>query len=1004
MNQSSYSLYKSNYPVNLDERFPSRIRVHPWVCLSVDIRERLWWNTEAKYEYHDLLHIANEQYSREMVQYRLEHERLSQANLRIKQLNHQIEERNQRVQKEYRMRVHNKLEDYRQWSLCRHHLRPTERELDTSSGYPMAYKIDERFDRLYAYMRKRLVASLERQSQKLLPILRDNYWPLYLQIASLIATWYLIFHFTPPAVYVPAIVIILSIMRRAKKNFDLQREVRIKKIREMVVHRYQYHQFTLFPKTWRKANDWAFPDNYWNDSYEWVNRRKIFKINPSDIEARELDRIARILNKFDRRENYWKVWRQYRRIHRGIARNHEPPPHIPLHEYHPLPKPPIKRTVSKPEPPAWIYGDGTDANSEDMVRGTRVRTLEYTRRLASSRLLLDNLEKPCFFLGGVPLTFRPRGASHTLLTGSSGSGKTTFMRLLMSYMLPLSLQDVRRIRRQAANGMKLYPASDTELSRDKTFQAVVYNAKDSEIPFLSAMGFIAGSSLEDSDLIILDHADSRCFAWDVASDVDDRESISQFAELIVPFENKEAKHDNSEHWQDKARLLISAVIISFRNAARKAGHRPHWNFRDLVNAFRTPQILAAVLEHHDDTESVLARTIGLNEKYSDSVFTSVAQYIDRFEIVAARWQKAQEEGRLISLKHWALKMPHSVLVLPHTPNNVTVNAPLNAVLFKCLNQIFLRHQYSMTQDSQGNPFAKKRYVFIDEVGEAGQLRDLKRMMTEGRDFGVNVVLGLHQISQFHETYGEKQATTILGLCSYVGMLKTGDYQTADWCSKRIGDCLREYERTQNTVGTTKGTSSTESRSYTFGKTYGNSRTESSSSNFTSGVSESVSHSKHGTTKTYGKFSSSGSTYGTSDTESYSRSTSQTRGTTAGKSQSRSKSQTYSRELRQEGAVYFSELMNLPDPTDHGLIGGFFIAPSLEAWQAHIPLAEIMPRLPESHQWIPLKLKWPDDEEASVLKNWHNEDWGRLGISIPGKRQATDDDGTATDGLAEEFSF
>ena len=117
-------------------------------------------------------------------------------------------------------------------------------------------------------------------------------------------------------------------------------------------------------------------------------------------------------------------------------------------------------------------------------------------------------------------------------------------------------------------------------------------------------------------------------------------------------------------------------------------------------------------------------------------------------------------------------------------------------------------------------------MFIDEFGQAGQLGELERLMSEGRSFGLNIVLGLHQLSQVREAYGENGSETIIGLCSYIACLKNNDSRTQKWMSDTIGKCLRSYEKKSFSYSTSQGKTVTTSSNTTIGESRGTSESQS----------------------------------------------------------------------------------------------------------------------------------------------------------------------------------
>lgn len=94
------------------------------------------------------------------------------------------------------------------------------------------------------------------------------------------------------------------------------------------------------------------------------------------------------------------------------------------------------------------------------------------------------------------------------------------------------------------------------------------------------------------------------------------------------------------------------------------------------------------------------------------------------------------------------------------------------------------------------------YVF-DEVDSLGKITSLRAGQTKIRKYGGRFVLGLQTISQLRSTYGQDEAQTLLSNMSTKLFLRAGDHQTAEYCSKELGE--QEIERRQ--VTETEGYSS-----------------------------------------------------------------------------------------------------------------------------------------------------------------------------------------------------
>ncbi|MBA3483217.1 MAG: type IV secretion system DNA-binding domain-containing protein [Pirellulales bacterium] len=259
-----------------------------------------------------------------------------------------------------------------------------------------------------------------------------------------------------------------------------------------------------------------------------------------------------------------------------------------------------------------------------------------------------------------------------------------------------------------------------------SLQAVVYNAKVENIPLLTSLGFDL-----QNDLISLDPADPNGYAWDMAADINDRQSILTFTEELIPL--AASRHQNQEFWFTVARNILDAVIVSFRDAARHAGNEPTWTLRDLQQALATPEALADVLRHHDKPDDIRAYYFdGLSDAARLTICHTAYLHIAPLAEVAERWSMAQQRGRTISMKDWVKGCDRSVLVLPLAPTHEKPSfRPLNRAILGLLTRILL---------DETNEQPRQRYFFLENVGQAAEFEQLERLVAEGRSFGISVVL------------------------------------------------------------------------------------------------------------------------------------------------------------------------------------------------------------------------------------------------------------------------
>src|SRR5690606_13395615 len=141
---------------------------------------------------------------------------------------------------------------------------------------------------------------------------------------------------------------------------------------------------------------------------------------------------------------------------------------------------------------------------------------------------------------------------------------------------------------------------------------------------------------------------------------------------------------------------------------------------------------------------------------------------DDFEIIAACWHHATEvrNRKPISIRSWMTT--NSVMVLGHDDSYDTIFRPLNRCLVRTISNSLLGNK-AVSPD----PLQDRTWFFLDETNDLGKLPGLSQLLTRGAGFGCSVVLGFQSIAKMQEVFGEKDASTIVGLCDNLGIFRMG---------------------------------------------------------------------------------------------------------------------------------------------------------------------------------------------------------------------------------------
>lgn len=90
--------------------------------------------------------------------------------------------------------------------------------------------------------------------------------------------------------------------------------------------------------------------------------------------------------------------------------------------------------------------------------------------------------------------------------------------------------------------------------------------------------------------------------------------------------------------------------------------------------------------------------------------------------------------------------------------------------------------------------SQQAWIVADELPVLGRQAKLEQLVVRGRKRGLAVVLGFQAITQLRAIYGSNQAATMVASPATKLILRTGEPETAEWCSSLIGE--REVNRDQ----------------------------------------------------------------------------------------------------------------------------------------------------------------------------------------------------------------
>jgi len=399
---------------------------------------------------------------------------------------------------------------------------------------------------------------------------------------------------------------------------------------------------------------------------------------------------------------------------------------------------------------AFIFSKRNRPVSKQHLRGTQMDLVQHP---------IEPTEGYPYLWGGRFISFSA-ACKHFLAVGSTGSGKTVLISLLMKEVM----------REIAERG-------------NADARALVYDSKTDLLSMIRGMG------VPEDRLLVLNPFDARVWAWHMAADIRDPMQADDVANVLIP----SSKGDTNPYFPETARRFLAGIIEVFIESAGE-----NWTLRDLILAVKTPERLKLILSSSSETED-LQQHFQPPQTFAN-VNATLSGHLRKYRSIAAVWHHAGK--RRFTIRDWLKSQ--QVMVLG---NNAKAKEPiqrLNCLIFSEVTKEIL---------SQSGRAATENWLFLDEFGDLGELTNLVDLMKLGRSKGAAVVLGAQDVADIDSIYGKDRSRTILGNAQNLGIVHINSSQpdTQKWASEVVGDehFIRE-ERSESSsrsnTGTTEGDS------------------------------------------------------------------------------------------------------------------------------------------------------------------------------------------------------
>ncbi|VWX51091.1 type IV secretion system DNA-binding domain-containing protein [Novosphingobium sp. 9U] len=328
-----------------------------------------------------------------------------------------------------------------------------------------------------------------------------------------------------------------------------------------------------------------------------------------------------------------------------------------------------------------------------------------------------------YTLAGVPYPWRLE-QSHTMFIGTTGSGKTTQLRALVSQ------------------------------ARNRGHSCVIFDLT----------GAFVEAFYDPERDFILNPMDTRCPPWTIFSDCHNHADFMAAAAALIP-----SSGDNAEpFWAMAARTLFVEMCIKLIECGETSN-----------GAIAARLMQADLPSVHKMLENTIADPLTAKEaaRMAESiraVFNTNGQ--------AIRFLPDPVPGGAppFSINDWMVERggTGSILFISSTHADLTLNRALLTLWMDLAVGALMK--MPRTRDL-------RTWFLFDEVHALHRLPAIEHGLQTARAFGGAFILGMHSFSKLAETYGENGAVHLTSLAGTKLILKTADMPTAKVCADFIGN-------------------------------------------------------------------------------------------------------------------------------------------------------------------------------------------------------------------------
>lgn len=274
--------------------------------------------------------------------------------------------------------------------------------------------------------------------------------------------------------------------------------------------------------------------------------------------------------------------------------------------------------------------------------------------------------------------------------------------------------------------------------------------------------------------IIFNPTDTRCPAWNILDEIENKADISLLVNAVVP----DIPNDANGIWVRDARQVLESIIYYLKMTGQGTNEKLieccHLAPAELVKLFKSkPEI--------EKSCSLAIPHLQAGEKVTPILMSVVASHVKAFDVMPS--QPDRPGMKTFNIRRDFLSKKGVKIFLNSNENTKDMVRPILTIFVE-----FVSRKLLAAKKGENNT----TIIALDEFSALNKIEAIIDLEDKGRDKGVVVILGIQDYGKTTDKYGENLLRTIINNLRNSLWLQVADEKLAKIISDEIG--VQEVER------------------------------------------------------------------------------------------------------------------------------------------------------------------------------------------------------------------